>query len=129
MPRLNHLNLAVSDVPELTRLFTQVFGFRLMEQRGNCTFSVLVGDDGFALILMHDKRVQAETYPAPFHVGFRLDSVPEVGLLYRRIVDAGFQAPAPDILDRGGYPTFGFYCKSAGGVLIEVSTPADNQST
>lgn len=124
MVRLNHLNLAVNDVPALTRFFTRVFGFRLIEQRGRGTFSVLVGDDGFALILMHDKRVHAETYPALFHVGFRVESMQQVGELYSRVVDAGFQAPAPDVLDRGGYPTFGFYCEAPGGVRVEVSTPA-----
>ena len=57
MTKLNHINLAVSDVPELTRFFQAGFGFRVTEQRGSGKFAVLLGEDGFALILMHDKKV------------------------------------------------------------------------
>lgn len=124
MIRLNHINLAVYDVPQLTRFFTEVFDFRLQERRGQGNFSVLVGEDDFALILMHDKRVDANTYPALFHVGFLVNSKEEVKARHSRIVDAGFEAPAPEILNRGGSPTFGFYCKAPGGVLVEVSAPA-----
>ena len=124
MAKLNHINLAVSDVPALTKFFTEAFDFRLLEQRGQGNFSVLLGEDGFALILMRDKRVEANPYPALFHIGFRLDTKEEILVRHRRIVDAGFEAPAPDVLDRGGYETFGFYCKAPGGVLVEVSCPA-----
>lgn len=41
---------------------------------------------------------------------------------HRRIVAAGFDAPAPAILERGGGKTFGFYTKSH-GVMVEVSCP------
>lgn len=123
MIKLNHLNLPVSNVPDLTRFFTEAFDFRLLEQRGQGNFSVLVASDGFVLILLRDKKVDANTYPTLFHVGFRLNSKEEVMLRYRRIFDAGFEVPQPDVLDRGSYPTFGFYCKAPGGLLVEVSTP------
>jgi len=42
---------------------------------------------------------------------------------HQAIVEAGFEVPQPDILDRGGYETFGFYCKAPGGITVEVSTP------
>ena len=58
MTRLNHINLAVSDVPELTRFFQVGFGFRVAEQRGSGKFAVLLGEEDFALILMHDKKVR-----------------------------------------------------------------------
>ncbi|HEY0263478.1 MAG TPA: VOC family protein [Granulicella sp.] len=124
MVQLNHINLAVYNVPELTRFFTEAFDFRVLEQRGQGNFSVLMGEDNFVLILMYDKRVDANTYPALFHVGFLVDSAEEVNARYRRIVDAGFEAPLPEIVNRGGPPAFGFYCKAPGGVLVEVSTLA-----
>jgi catechol-2,3-dioxygenase len=124
MTKLNHINLAVSDVPELTRFFQAGFGFRVTEQRGTGKFAVLLGEDGFALILMHDKKVASDTYPALFHIGFLLPSEEEVKQHYARVVNAGFDAPAPAILERGGGKTFGFYCHAPGGVLVEVSTPA-----
>jgi catechol 2,3-dioxygenase-like lactoylglutathione lyase family enzyme len=124
MIKLNHINLAVSDVPELTRFFETGFGFRVTEQRGAGKFAVLLGEDGFALVLMHDKKVVSNTYPAAFHVGFRLPSEDQVKHHHARIVDAGFEAPEPAILPRGGAKTFGFYCHAPGGVMVEVSAPA-----
>jgi catechol-2,3-dioxygenase len=124
MTKLNHINLAVFDVPELSRFFQVAFGFRVVEERGSGKFAVLLGEDGFALILMHDKKVTSSTYPAPFHIGFLLASEEEVKQHHAHIIDAGFDAPAPDILERGGAKTFGFYCHAPGGVMVEVSARA-----
>jgi catechol 2,3-dioxygenase-like lactoylglutathione lyase family enzyme len=57
MTQLNHINLGVSNVPELIRFFQAAFGFRVEETRGTGKFAVLVGEDGFVLILMQDKNV------------------------------------------------------------------------
>jgi catechol 2,3-dioxygenase-like lactoylglutathione lyase family enzyme len=124
MTRLNHINLAVSNVPELIRFFERGFGFRVVEQRGVGKFAVLLGEDGFVLILMHDKDVTPATYPALFHVGFLLASTDEVLQHHARILEAGFDAPTPAILQRGGGKTFGFYCTPPGGVMVEVSAHA-----
>jgi hypothetical protein len=48
-----------------------------------------------------------------------MDSYQAVKEKHRRIVDAGFDAPAPAILQRGGGKTFGFYAKPH-GVMVEV---------
>jgi len=123
MTHLNHINLGVSNVPELVRFFQMGFGFRVEETRGMGKFAVLLGDDGFVLILMHDQKVTADTYPALFHLGFLVDYYETVKEKHRRIVDAGFDAPEPAILQRGGSKTFGFYAKPH-GVMVEVSCPA-----
>lgn len=123
MTQLNHINLGVSNVPELTRFFQEGFGFRVEETRGMGKFAVLLGEDGFVLILMHDKNVTADTYPALFHVGFLVDSYQAVRDRHQQIVEAGFEAPTPAILQRGGSKTFGFYAKPF-GVMVEVSCPA-----
>jgi hypothetical protein len=85
---------------------------------------VLRGEDGFVLILMHDKNLTDETYPALFHLGSLVDSMEMVRKHYERIIGAGFEAPEPAILQRGGDKTFGFYCRPPGGVMVEVSCPA-----
>jgi catechol 2,3-dioxygenase-like lactoylglutathione lyase family enzyme len=123
MTQLNHINLGVSNVAELVRFFQAGFGFRVEETRGIGKFAVLVGEDNFVLILMHDKNVTDDTYPALFHVGFLLNSYEAVKEKHRRIVNAGFEAPEPAILERGGGKTFGFYAKPY-GVMVEVSCPA-----
>jgi catechol 2,3-dioxygenase-like lactoylglutathione lyase family enzyme len=124
MTKLNHLNLSVSDVPQLTRFFQESFGFHLTDQRGTGKLSVLLGDDGFVLTLMHDKNVTSTTYPSLFHVGFLVSSTDAVHDRHARIVEAGYEAPAPAILARGGPKTYGFYCHAPGGVMVEVSAPA-----
>jgi catechol 2,3-dioxygenase-like lactoylglutathione lyase family enzyme len=121
---LNHLNLAVSNVQELTRFFETGFGFRLAEQRGQGKFSLLLGEDGFVLAIMHDKNAGAKPYPGFFHVGFQVASVEEVREHYEHLVQAGFEPPKPALLERGGPKTYGFYCPAPGGVLVEVSARA-----
>jgi catechol 2,3-dioxygenase-like lactoylglutathione lyase family enzyme len=126
MTKLNHINLAVSDVPELTRFFETGFNFRTAEQRGSNKFAVLIGEDGFALILMHDKKV-AETekaYPGMFHVGFLVGSPELVREHHERLTAAGFTVPEPAILQRGGDKAYGFYANAPGGVVVEVSAHA-----
>jgi catechol 2,3-dioxygenase-like lactoylglutathione lyase family enzyme len=125
MTRLNHINLPVSNVPELTRFFQQAFGFRLADQSGAGTFSVLLGDDGFNLVLSHDKIGGPKAYPGFFHVGFLVDSTSAVRQQHQRITDAGFDPPIPAILERGGPKAYGFYHSAPGGVIVEVSTFAE----
>jgi catechol 2,3-dioxygenase-like lactoylglutathione lyase family enzyme len=122
---LNHINLAVSDVPELTRFFQQAFGFHLVAQRGTGTFSVLAGDDGFTLVLSHDKSLGPRPYPGLFHVGFLVASTQDVHQQHQRITRAGFEAPVPALLQRGGPKAYGFYCYAPGGVMVEVSARAE----
>jgi catechol-2,3-dioxygenase len=122
---LNHINIPVFDVPELTRFFQQGFGFRLADQRGAGTFSVLQGENGFILVLSHDKNVGPKTYPALFHIGFLQDSGDAVRQLHQRLREIGFEAPAPAILERGGPKAYGFYYSAPGGIVVEVSTFAD----
>jgi catechol 2,3-dioxygenase-like lactoylglutathione lyase family enzyme len=124
MTTLNHLNLAVSDVPELTRFFQSGFGFRLMVERGTGKFCILLGEDGFVLALMHDKNVTPTTYPPMFHVGFLAASIEAVHDHHARLTEAGFDVPAPANLEQGGRNAYGFYCHAPGGVMVEVSAPA-----
>ena len=124
MIKLNHINLAVSNVPELTRFFQAAFGFRIAALRGQGTFAVLLGEDGFALVLSHDKKVTSTTYPALFHVGFLVDSYDKVRERHARITEAGFDSPEPAVINRGGNKVFGFYCHAPGNVMVEVTTPA-----
>ena len=125
MLKLNHVNLSVSDVPGLTDFFERCFNFKVAERRGNGGFAVLVGEDGFILILMHGKETMHSSYTPLFHMGFVVGSEAEVNAAYQRIKDNGYEPPPPAILNRGGDPTFGFYYSAPGGITVEVSTPAE----
>jgi catechol 2,3-dioxygenase-like lactoylglutathione lyase family enzyme len=129
MLKFNHVNLLVSDVPGLAQFFERCFDFKVTERRGDGRFAVLEGSDGFILILMHGKDAVHTSYPPLFHVGFLVRDEQEVSALYQRMKDAGYEPPAPAILQRGGEPTFGFYYPAPGGIVVEVSTPAQHPKT
>jgi catechol 2,3-dioxygenase-like lactoylglutathione lyase family enzyme len=126
MLKFNHVNLTVRDVPRLADFFHRCFDFTVTESRGNGRFAVLQGTDGFILILMHGKDAAHTSYPPLFHVGFVVADEDTVSALHQRIKDAGYEPDAPAILQRGGDPTFGFYHPAPGGIVVEVSTPAQH---
>ncbi|HEV2647148.1 MAG TPA: VOC family protein [Acidobacteriaceae bacterium] len=115
---LNHINLSVAEVAPIARFFQQVFAFRIIHEQGS-SFAVLSGADGFVLTLMIDKSVTDETYPRNFHIGFFQPDKAAVEQLHARILELGFDAPAPGILRTN---TFGFYASAPGRILVEVST-------
>ena len=122
MTTLNHANLTTYDVPGLTAFFASLFQFELLEQRAG-KMSVMRNADGFLLTLMHDKRMTPEHgYPGLFHVGFLQPDQGAVDAVYRSLTGAQYSAPQPAKLERGGPPTYGFYCQAPGGVVVEVST-------
>jgi catechol 2,3-dioxygenase-like lactoylglutathione lyase family enzyme len=123
MLKLNHINLSVSDVPALSDFFERCLKFKVTERRGNNKFAVLEVEDGFALILMHGKDVKTASYPSVFHVGFIVKDEATVRATHQRMIEAGYEAPPPASIQRGGDPTFGFYHSAPGGILVEVSTP------
>ena len=122
MVTVNHTNLTTYNVPELTQLFSSVFGFELLDQRSD-KLAVLRNQEGFLLTLMYDKRMTPEQgYPGLFHIGFLQPDQQAVDLTYDQLNARDYQAPKPAKLDRGGPPTYGFYLNAPGGVLVEVST-------
>jgi catechol-2,3-dioxygenase len=121
MTTLNHTNLSTSDVPGLTEFFA-TFGFDLLEQRAG-KFALLRNSDGFLLTLMYDKNVASGyRYPATFHIGFLQPAPGAVDRIHEELKAHNYAAPAPDMLARGGPPTYGFYCEAPGGIVVEVST-------
>jgi catechol-2,3-dioxygenase len=122
MYTLNHANLTTYDVPALQSFLERIFELRTLETRGG-KFAILQDAKGFLLALMFDKHMTPEHgYPGFFHVGFLQDSRNSVDDRYVAVMDAGYEAPQPAMLQRGGPPTYGFYCNAPGGVTVEVST-------
>jgi catechol-2,3-dioxygenase len=122
MATLNHTNLTTYNVPELKQFFNSVFGFQLLDERGD-KFAVLRNSEGFLLTLMHDKCMTPEQgYPGLFHVGFLQPTQQAVDAMHDTLLALDYQAPKPGKLQRGGPPTYGFYYDAPGGVVVEVST-------
>jgi catechol-2,3-dioxygenase len=122
MATLNHTNLSTYSVPALTDFFCSVFGFQVIEKRGD-KMSVLRNSEGFLLTLMYDKLItQEQGYPGLFHVGFLQPTQHDVDFLHENLSARNYMAPKPTKLQRGGPEAYGFYCEAPGGVLVEVST-------
>lgn len=122
MVTLNHTNLTTYDVPGLAKFFCSVFAFQIMQNR-NDKLAVLRNADGFVLTLMFDKKMTPENgYPGIFHIGFLQPEPKDVDRIYAQLSQQSYAAPKPAKLQRGGPPTYGFYCDAPGGVLVEVST-------
>ncbi|MEK6399108.1 MAG: VOC family protein [Terriglobus sp.] len=122
MHTLNHANLTTYDVPALQAFLESIFGLRTLETRAG-KFAVMQDAKGFILALMFDKNMTPDRgYPGFFHVGFLQGTLREVNERYDAVAAAGFAAPAPALLKRGGPPAYGFYVNAPGGVTVEVST-------
>ena len=120
--RLEHANLATSDVAGLTAFFAQFFEFELVEKRGKDAFAVMRNKDGFVLTLMKTKKTDPDRYPETFHLGLYCDTPDLVCAKHAELAAAGFSVGDVQTPDRDG-PVTTFYCTSPGNIVIEVATP------
>ena len=115
--KLNHINLIVWDVAAAVHLFTTCFGFTCTETKGENVLAILVGQDGFLLILMKDKSGEAR-YPTNFHIGFMLQEKSEVTAVHEALTSQGYEAREPGKIRE----EFGFYLTFQ-NLMIEVACP------
>ena len=121
--RLQHLNLATSDVSTLAAFFERFFGFTPYAARGDALV-VLRNKEDFILTVMRGKKGEAPDYPANFHIGFYYDEASEVEAKHAELTAAGLNPTRIAFMDRGGGARVPhFYCSAPGNVLIEVCTP------
>ena len=111
--KLNHLNLAVPDVPAMATFLETFCGLR--NGGGNAGFTAMFDDDGLVLSLMKAGRSWGEGYPGSFHVGFFLESRDRVDAVHQQLVDAGYAVDPPG--DTGH--SYGFYASAPGGIQVE----------
>ena len=116
--QLNHLDLPVPDVAATAAFFTTHFGFRLVETRGNNGFALLLGEDGFALVLTRRRAEAGPDFPDNFHIGFLVGSDAAVHDLHARLQAADVPDLPPVASQRGATL---FYVHAPGGILVEVS--------
>ncbi len=112
---LNHLNLAVSDVPQTQAFFEQYFGLQALS-KPNAMLAVLRDEAGLVLTLSNFDRATAVAYPADFHLGFIQESAAHVDALYQRLLADGFAVDPP----RKFHGSWTFYLRAPGGILVEV---------
>jgi catechol-2,3-dioxygenase len=110
--KVNHLNLAVSDVNESKAFLEKYFHLKTIKTRGN-GFALLNDDNGMILTLMKGDEVQ---YPATFHVGFYQESREKVNEINQRLKEDGFEVKEPQIY----HGAWTFYLQAPGGFTVEV---------
>ena len=110
---LNHLHLAVKNVNQSKKFYTECFGFRDKEMHGNMLF--MQNDNNFMLAL--DPDCKPEKLPSWFHFGFHLDSADAVKKMYEKVQT--FNVEIPRTLET--YDDFVFFhCEDIDGYRIEV---------
>jgi lactoylglutathione lyase len=114
--KLNHLNLAVTDVPAAEDFLEKYFDMRRLG--GNAGMALLTDEGGFVLTLMKASRATELKYPANFHIGFGQENEAQVNALHARLAADGFIAPAPS-----REHAWTFYIEAPGGITIEVLSP------
>jgi lactoylglutathione lyase len=112
---LNHLNLAVSDVPQTQAFFEKYFGLQAVT-KSNAALVVLRDAAGMVLTLSNFDRMADVTYPEHFHIGFIQETEVEVNELHSRLLADGFAVDPP----RKFHGSWTFYLRAPGGILIEV---------
>jgi catechol 2,3-dioxygenase-like lactoylglutathione lyase family enzyme len=108
--KLNHLNLAVTDVHAAVAFLEKYFG--LTNQGVDDKMGFLTDDNGAVLSLM---KANNPTYPASFHIGFIQESEEKVNEMNARLKNDGYDVPPPKRAH--GWT---FYFKAPGGFTIEV---------
>lgn len=124
--KLNHINLAVTDLQGATQFLTTYFGLRNEWQEAEAgegsgggsgekepKMTVLFDDDDFVLTLF--KTGQAK-YPGIFHIGFFQENEEAVNEIYHRLKSDGFDVEPP--VQSHGWT---FTVLAPGGILIEVA--------
>jgi lactoylglutathione lyase len=114
--KLNHINLAVTDVQEANSFLVKYFGMRSMG--GNKGMGFLTDEKngwGFVLTLMKSGK-ETQKYPGNFHIGFFIEGKETVDEINRRLKEDGFEVPAPE---NNGH-AYGFYVEAPGGFTVEI---------
>jgi catechol 2,3-dioxygenase-like lactoylglutathione lyase family enzyme len=119
--RLNHAQLAVSDVAANRTFFETYFGLRCVVDRGD-NMAVLTDDgNGSILALNNFKKAAEPAYPddLSFHIGFEQDCRERANEIHASLKAGGFGPDEPREL----HGAWTFYVKAPGGFFVEVFYP------
>jgi len=116
---LNHLDLQVSNVPEVAAFFERHFDFQIQSNRTSAAIVILSDRAGFTLVLQRLKDA-SQGYPNGFHIGFLVEDVALLHEKRARLLESGIEAGQIIENNRGVM----FYFTSPGSFLIEVGCRA-----
>jgi catechol 2,3-dioxygenase-like lactoylglutathione lyase family enzyme len=108
---LNHVNLAVTDVPAAKAFLEKYFG--LVDIGGGNRNRAFLRDDRWLVLSMF--KGKDVTYPGTFHIGFGQESDARVDAINAQLRADGFDVASP----RHEH-AYTFYVKAPGGFTVEV---------
>jgi catechol 2,3-dioxygenase-like lactoylglutathione lyase family enzyme len=121
--RVDHVNLTVRDVTEVSAFLKKHFGYSDAFEDNNDNISVLGDGHGMHINLMRGRK---PTYPKAFHIGFDAQTEAEVNAAYKRLTNDGLTVKPPQ--HAWGSYTFHFTCPG-GDFVIEVACVSENTSS
>ncbi|WP_158938629.1 VOC family protein [Burkholderia sp. S171] len=117
--KLNHLSFPTTNVAETAAFFEKYLGCEIVAAGESC----LLKRNGFDIVLDHVAE-EVPVWPKNFHFGLEVDSLDDVHTLYKEFLDDGVRMETEVFNNSRGSR---FFCRSPGGVLIEINTRADMQ--
>ncbi|MGB7192429.1 VOC family protein [Collimonas pratensis] len=117
--KLNHLSFPTTNVAETAAFFEKYLGCEIIAAGDSC----LLKRHDFDIVLDHVSEEQP-AWPKNFHFGIELDSLDQVHALYKEFLADGVQMETEVFNNARGSR---FFCRTPGGVLLEVNTRADMQ--
>ena len=109
--KLNHVNLAVTDVTAAKHFLETYFG--MVDLGGGNRNRAFLRDDQWLVLSMF--KAKDVTYPGTFHIGFIQESEEQVNEIHRRLVADGYSVPPPQRSH-----AWTFYVEAPGGFTVEV---------
>ncbi|PFH08926.1 catechol 2,3-dioxygenase-like lactoylglutathione lyase family enzyme [Collimonas sp. PA-H2] len=117
--KLNHLSFPTTNVAETAAFFEKYLGCEIVAFGDSC----LLKRHDFDIVLDYVSE-EAPAWPKNFHFGVELDSLDDVHALYKEFLENGVHMETEVFNNSRGSR---FFCRTPGGVLLEVNTRADMQ--
>lgn len=115
--KLNHINLCVNNVVEMSTFMQTYFGFRCLADKEQEMLVVLADDTNSILALNNFERASEISYPKGFHIGFFQNSREQVDRIFERLERDGFELQPR----HSAHGAWTFYFQSPAGFVIEVA--------
>ena len=112
--KLNHLNLAVSEIVPTQRFLETYFGLETVYRNEKPPLVILTDEGGFILTLMQSPG--EGSCPDTFHIGFIQGRDEKVNEVHRKLRDDGDDVKP----SRHFHGSWTFYVRAPGGFLVEV---------
>jgi catechol 2,3-dioxygenase-like lactoylglutathione lyase family enzyme len=115
---LNHLSFPTTDPAATAAFFEKYLDCRVMAAGEH----YLVHSGQFDIVL--ESVPEQPVWPKSFHFGYEVDTLAQVNAMYKDFADGGVHMETSVFNNSRGSR---FFCRTPGGVMVEVNTREDKQ--